>query len=171
MENLLNNPDIFLAADTQKNYSSLEQFYIHCYQYYVTRYGFPMRKIPKSLLPSMEDAFNDVYRNAAEVEDSNTLSTQKHHKERNKPKLQTRNDKRQPQNMEKIFQNLWNLNINPHETKYYPYALVLNYLPLPPGVQIFGNRNNTWMFNGEKFDNCHKPGMLYLLKNLEFFRS
>jgi hypothetical protein len=76
-EKFISDPDILLAADTQKNYSNLEQFYIHCYQYYVTRYGFPMRRIPKQLLPSMEDAFNDVYRAVAEVEESNNLNSKK----------------------------------------------------------------------------------------------
>jgi hypothetical protein len=43
---------------------------MHCYRYYVGRYGFPMRKIPKQLLPSKEDAFNDVYRTTSEVKNT-----------------------------------------------------------------------------------------------------
>lgn len=173
LDKFISDPDILLSTGKLQSYSKVEQFYIHCYQYYVTRFGFPMRKIPKNLLPSMEDAFNDVYRTVAEVEDNNNFKDKKNNEEDDDPdkEIQTRNDKRQPQNLEKVFQNLWNLNINPHETKYYPYALVINYLPLPPGVRSFGNSNTSWMFNGEKYDKCYKPGMLYILKNLEFFRS
>ena len=167
----VNLPGILQNQTSHQNYSELEQLYVYSYQYYVNTYGFPLKDIPQSLLPSIEDVFNDVYRPVAEVKNDNKLSEYKKQAQKD-PKLdQLSNEKRQPADLELIFQNLWNLNIAPHELKYYPYAVVLNYLPLPPGVESVGNSNSMWRFNGKTYEKCYKPGMLYILRNLEYFRG
>lgn len=48
---------------------------------------------------------------------------------------------------------------------------MLHYLSLPPGVLASDVGSSEWNYNGEVFKNCYHPGLSYLVRNLEYFRS
>jgi hypothetical protein len=49
------------SSYNKQNIQQYEMFYNYCFQYYESQYGFPLRIIPKNLLPNISDAFNEYF--------------------------------------------------------------------------------------------------------------
>ena len=74
--------------------------------------------------------------------------------------------------MERALHLFETYNLSPHDVPLFPFALLLDSLPLPPEVTATKTpRGTEYYFRGHKVENCYPPGHLYVVDVISYLKS